>query len=299
MKILWYNVWSYPFLTSNNHINRVVNYIFKSVREHNLDVITLGELFDGATRNAIKKQLCKGLPEWKVVPRGEEISWLGQQSGGLLAMYRESGFSLVKAHYHILSSGAMQDRFAAKGVMGLRFMNHSGTALWLCLTHLQDPDAGFSRLCMWKTQKQFAEVLDIVGVNGIGWTTGEDVIVFGDFNVNPIDAANIWVNSDTSMKLLQPLTATHSSSNEILDYGLTSYQSDKKVNMALIDNEFNPSDHRAICITVTDFGHTSRAHLNHVPNLSLEIHPLFLFIMCIYLLWITDTMLTTESSYVL
>ena len=72
MKLLWYNVWTYPFLTSNNHVNHVINYILRAVRDHNIDVIALGELFDGTTRRIFKKQTMQGtLPWWKVIPRGE------------------------------------------------------------------------------------------------------------------------------------------------------------------------------------------------------------------------------------
>ena len=127
--------------------NRVVGYILNAVKKYNTDVIILGELFDKTTRLSFKKQLGKGLPGWKIVPQGEATKWTGQLSGGLFAMYRESGHTLVNSRYHILAGGFMQDSLTAKGIIGLQFQNVLGEKLWVCATHLQYPDAGYSGLC--------------------------------------------------------------------------------------------------------------------------------------------------------
>ena len=285
MNILWYNVWTYPFLTSNYHVNRVVDYVLKAVSDHHLDVVVLGELFDRATREVFKKQLRRGLSGWKVVPRGEETGWPGQQPGGLLAIYRESGFSLVDSRYHILSRGAMQDSLAAKGVMGLRFINDHGTPLWVCATHLQDPDAGFPGLCKWNTRNQFSEVLDVTGMNGSGWTNDEEAVIFGDFNLSPADAAHAWVNTSTPLILLHPLAATHATSAETLDYGITSCPPERNVGIGLVDDHRNPSDHRAIYLSIPHFGNTTPPRVTPVPHLPPELSSILLIALALCWTW--------------
>ena len=285
MKILWYNVWTYPFVTSNTHVNRVVDYVLKAVSDHHVDVIVLGELFDGSTRQVFKKQLRKGLPGWKTAPRGEETGWPGQQTGGLLAMYRESGFTLVESRYHILSGGAMQDCLAAKGVMGLRFMTDCGTPLWVCATHLQDPDAGLPGLCRWNTREQFSEVLAVTGMNGPGWATNEEAVIFGDFNQSPADTTPDWVNTEVPLILLHPLAATHAASAETLDYGLTSCSPERNVDIGLVDDHCNPSDHRAICITAPKFGRSTPARVTQVPHLPPDLSSILLIVMAVYWTW--------------
>ena len=200
-------------------------------------------------------------------------------------MYRESGFTLSDSRYHILSGGIMQDSLAAKGVMGMRFKNNVGDSIWLCATHLQDPDAGYPGLCKWITKRQFTEVLDIVGVNNSGWARDEEIVVFGDFNLSPGDTADTWTNSHTPLVLLDPLASTHVFSAETLDYGLTTCHPSKKVNIKIVDDHLNPSDHRAICINIPHFGYETRAHIAPVPNLSLEITPILIFILSLYWLW--------------
>ena len=63
MKILWYNTWSLPFITSNKHINNIVDYILRAAEIYDPDVIILGELFDIFTRRAYEQQLKKGLSQ--------------------------------------------------------------------------------------------------------------------------------------------------------------------------------------------------------------------------------------------
>lgn len=54
------------------HVYHVIDYILRAVKDDNLDVIALGELFDGTTRRIFKKQTMQGtLPWWKVILRGE------------------------------------------------------------------------------------------------------------------------------------------------------------------------------------------------------------------------------------
>ena len=271
MKILWYNVWTYPFLTSNNHVNRVVDYVLKAVNDHQLDVVVLGELFDRPIREVFKQQLGRGLPGWKVAPRGEETGWPGQQPGGLLAMYRESGFSLVDSRYHILSGGVMQDSLAAKGVMGLRFTDDRGTPLWVCAVHLQDPDAGFPGLCKRTTQRQFSEVLAVTGMNGSGWANNEEAVIFGDFNLSPADSAYAWLNTRKTLLLLHPLVATHATTGETLDYGITSCPPRRNVEIGLVNDNCNPSDHRALYLTVPEFGRSTPVRVAQVPHLLPEL----------------------------
>tara|TARA_Y100000748_G_scaffold288058_1_gene272649 strand:+ start:2776 stop:3648 length:873 start_codon:yes stop_codon:yes gene_type:complete len=285
MKILWYNVWTYPFLTSNNHVNRVVDYVLRAVEDHQIDVVVLGELFDRSIREVFKQQLRRGLHGWKVVPRGEETDWPGQQPGGLLAMYRESGFSLIDSRYHILSDGVMQDSLAAKGVMGLRFTNDHGTPLWVCATHLQDPDAGFPGLCKGNTQRQFSEVLAVTGMNGPGWAKHEDAVIFGDFNLSPADSAHAWANARTTLLLLHPMEATHATTAETLDYGVTSCSPERNVEIGLVDDHRNPSDHRAICLSVPDFGRPIPARVTQVPHLRPELSSILLIALAVCWTW--------------
>ena len=290
MRILWYNVWTYPFLTSNNHVNRVIDYVLDAVNNHQLDVIVLGELFDRATREVFKQQLRRGLPEWKVAPRGEETSWLGQQPGGLLAIYRESGFSLVDSRYHILSGGVMQDSLAAKGVMGLRFTNDSGTPLWVCAAHLQDPDAGCPGLCNESTRRQFSEMLAVTGMNGSGWINDEEAVIVGDFNLSPADSAYAWANASTALILLHPLAATHTTTAKTLDYGMTSCSPERNVEISLVDDHSNPSDHRALCLTVPGFGRSTPVRVTPVPHLPPQLTSVFLVALVVY--WTYNWVLT-------
>ena len=57
MRIIWHNTWSYPFITSTNHINNTIIHIINVVKKVNPDVIILGELFDLQLRNIYKNIL--------------------------------------------------------------------------------------------------------------------------------------------------------------------------------------------------------------------------------------------------
>ena len=250
MRIIWHNTWSYPFITSTNHINNTIIHIINVVKKVNPDVIILGELFDLQLRNIYKYILLDSLPQYKFIDIGNDRSWFGQQSGGLFAIYRTNGIKLVDARYHILSNGRLQDRLAAKGVLGMQFLNDNNEYLWICACHLQDADAGFKNFCINNTRLQYTETLNIVK----NWCNCENFILTGDFNISPVESLDLWLNTYRPITLLNA-GPTHIQSNKILDYALTSLNtSDCNINIVKTNN--NPSDHETICITYDSYNIT-------------------------------------------
>lgn len=283
MKVLWYNVWTFPFMTSNDHINKVVEYILQIVETHNPDVILLGELFDKITRTNCEYQLLKGLPNWTIVREGEIVNWIGQQTGGIFAMYRNIDLSLINARYHILSGGVLQDCLAAKGVLGLRFIDTNGNKIWICGTHLQDPDAGLPGLCTWSTKNQFSEVLKVIGTDNHGWTQGEKYVILGDFNLPPTKTISLW--SQKHLILLNPGLSTHTKTGNTLDYGLTN-KVDECIDTQLAkpkQNYINPSDHEAICVNIPGIGISHPPHVKNVPKLSTNMSTYFIMTMILFI----------------
>lgn len=283
MKVLWYNTWSYPFVTSNNHINKVVSYVLKAAELYRPDVIILGELFDERTRDAYKARLHQGLPTWRLLNYGQDTAWLGQQSGGLFAMYRPNGIQLIDARYHILSHAGMQDRLSAKGVLGLKFTNDK-EPLWICASHLQDPDAGLPRLCEPNTRRQFAELLDTVEA----WCAEEQGVVIGDFNIPP--SATVLQRSQASLPVtvLHPGEATHLTSQETLDYGLNFCRAGTPVSIEVVNAGINPSDHKGIVVSVGGINETTDVHTKAIdspsdaPFICFAMLCIYIFLLCPY-----------------
>ena len=273
MKVLWYNTWSPPFITSNRHINNIVTYVLKTAEIYQPDIVILGELFDVFTRRAYVQQLGKGLPNWKIVDCGTDIQWFGQQGSGLFAMYRHNGFYLHETKSHILHNARLQDRLTAKAVIGMHFINDLREEMWVCACHLQDPDAGLPGLCENSTQHQFNETLRVVN----NWRKDVNTLIVGDFNLPPkhVDAG--------LLSILVPPKRTHMKSNKTLDYAIHSYSAQDKPHIDTIKAGPNPSDHKGIVVDIRGFNKTYPVKVCKVDELPtlLVFFIIWLLVICI------------------
>ena len=246
MRVIWYNTWSLPVISTKQHINKSINYIIQSIKKYHPDVVILSELFDFPTRHIYKTILQKTLPNWIFSNIGTDTQWYGQQCSGIFVLYRENGFSLKQERSHILPYAARQDKLAAKALINLEFINHNNEILHICTTHLQDPDAGGFENCKQNTINQLNWTIRMADQ----WSNGNNCIIIGDFNIVPNETPTTLYN------IASPQSLTHIPTQQVLDYALhTLNRFDIKINTLNIPN--NPSDHHGILLEYIGFNKTS------------------------------------------
>ncbi len=261
MQVLWLNTWSLPIITTNKHINNIINYVLRLVKKNNVDVIILGELFDYFTRKTYISQLKSALPKWIVLTLGHEKKWIGQQSSGLLVLYRRNGFWVGATKCHILNNACMQDRFAAKSIIGLKihpFCNKN--SFWLFATHLQDANAGFDKYCINNTKLQLEECIKIA--NKWSLDTNLDYICLGDFNITPEQ-----VIMHDKVKIFKSDIPSKKDTDEHLDYVIARENMASDISVKSDDSDNNPSDHNPIILTINRTTSQKRVRINKIKNL--------------------------------
>ena len=243
MNILWYNTWSLPIITSNNHINNVTDYILNNVIKYNIDIIALCEVFDLSTRNKYIYLILKALSGWGIVDKGTEKKLNFQFSSGLLIFYRKENVDILNSKNHILNNSAMIDMICAKAIIGIYIYDKiNDDKKWLIFTHLQNADAGYKNYCLINTKKQFNELVKKINE----WSIDKcNILCIGDFNLEPKKLSKSFLLKNDLICLH---TKNATCSNQILDYLICSVNLKNNIRLSLADNFKNPSDHKLLIV---------------------------------------------------
>ena len=244
MNILWYNTWSLPFITSNNHINKITNYILDNVIKYDIDIIALCEVFDHFTRYNYKYLITNALSDWNVIDNGKEKKWICQVSSGLLIFYRKENIDVLDIKNHIHNYSSMIDILSAKSIIGLYIYDKKNkNNKWLAFTHLQNANAGYKNYSIINTKKQFNELITKINE----WNNENvEILCVGDFNLEPFNISKSFLEQ-YNLKCINPDVPT-TSDKKIYDYLIASKNYEEHINLSLIDDLKNPSDHKLLII---------------------------------------------------
>ena len=238
--VLSYNTHCVPYLTSTHHVDRICNYIGLLSTKYAPTIITLSEVFQPWVRNRFLQQLNQLEGTWKASPTIYPANVT--VSSGLLILWNTVKIGRYGTMHSILYSRCCQlDCFSNKGAIHIPFktVGDDSRVVNVVHTHMQawEPTV----LCSQVRKSQFTQL-----ANMLGTVPQENLLVTGDFNENP--------NKDfasTNALVVVPSTdnaVLHTFDQNYYDHAYTNSRAISTIEVANIENNFGPSDHRAVVI---------------------------------------------------
>lgn len=241
MRILWHNTFCLPYITSEDHIIKIVTYLYSKIINTNPDIICLCEVFTQDTKDKLLKYLLHYTDTYINVKFYEENNWIITSSGLMLLCKPNIVFKSIQ--FYPFKTCRMSDCLSSKGYLLLNF-----DQLQIIFTHMQNYDEGF-----------FVKSFDVcyAQLKSILRSTNEKSLIIGDFNLE-IDIMKTLI-SKNKFTIKAPNLST-CTDNKILDYALCTNNISQNISTKILDNYNNPSDHRMILIT------TSKNDINFIPR---------------------------------
>lgn len=256
MRILWYNTWCLPWVTSTTHVERVAEYVASACREHQVDLVGLAEVFGQGTRDVLLAALQKLMPvDFDVVSSSAGESWWGRQSSGLVVIAcrwkgaRRDAVHVDRIRFEAFEHSHLWDSLAAKGFFLVPVTLESGSKLTVVFTHLQNSEVGFSvakgRATVLRQMRQMLH-------DTARMATASKYVVVGDLNIEPQHIPD-EVLKEYGGVLHVPHVSTTIDTSQTFDYAIcSSAMRDSVAVAALMADDANPSDHRALVVTLAE-----------------------------------------------
>lgn len=267
IRIIWYNTWCLPIITSESHIKHVARYLIQLVTANKVDLIGLAEVF-GGNKDLLLDELKRISPvQFTVYSSTHGKQWWGCQSSGLmLIVYHWTSYPLYRircedVNFHSFQKSHLWDCIAAKGFIVTPVIienKETSQDVTLVFTHLQNSEVGFSVHKGRRTViKQVHEIFERVKLLS-------HYAIIGDINIEPRYIPTSLLNRYKS-SIVSPLFATTKDTMQLFDYVICSRTLRSRLRVNIIDdfeNTNNPSDHFAIQIVLDTSSHdgNSNAH---------------------------------------
>ena len=167
MRILWHNTYCLPYITSEDHIVKIVTYLYSKIIDTNPDIICLCEVFTQDTKDKLLKYLLQYTDTYINLKFYEKDNWIITSSG--LMLLCKSNIKLNHLKFFPFETCRMSDCLSSKGYLILTF-----DQLQIIFTHMQNFDEGF-----------FVKSFDIcyTQLKSILKLTNETSLIIGDFNL--------------------------------------------------------------------------------------------------------------------
>lgn len=255
LRVIWYNTWCLPMITSHSHIRKIADSIVHMIADEQPHIVALCEVFDGAQNPLVYEINARLKHPLMVLTTRHGSKWWGKQSSGLLVMYdpialKSSGLEVDHAEFEPFDKCCSIDCLCTKGMIKL-FIKPGSSArdendkrLQLVFTHMQDADAlVMSQSCIKTTKHQLTQTVKSSREHHVPF------VIIGDLNIEPF-ASHKFLHAEHTEPLLitHPGTPTHKS--EILDYAIYSPELESKVDVSVVKQSRNPSDHLPILATI-------------------------------------------------
>ncbi len=237
VKIFSYNTWCVPFITWTSHVSKIASFIKQVVRKHNIDIICLSEIFKPWVREQILQELSDLEGNWKVSPIIYPASIT--VSSGLMVLWKlDTVVRNGKMHTILFDRCFQMDCFSNKGALHVPFQTSDGKEINLVHTHMQAwIPSNFCNTVRSSQFKQISKMLQAIPAS--------NRIIVGDFNENP----NVEFANENNLRIPNPFYETYE--KNYFDHLYTSLgEEEVQVELAHIENNYGPSDHKGIVISL-------------------------------------------------
>ena len=264
LRVIWYNTWCLPLITSHSHIREIADSFVHMIADEQPHIVALCEVFDGAQNPLMHEINARLKYPLLVLTTRHGSKWWGKQSSGLLVMYdpialKSSGLEVYHAEFEPFDKCCSIDCLSTKGMIKLFITGHDDNdkQLQLVFTHMQDADAlVMSQSCIKTTKHQLMQTVKSSQEHHVPF------VIIGDLNIEPFVSHNfLRVEHTEPLLITHPGTPTHKS--EILDYAIYPPELKNKVDVSIVKQPRNPSDHSPILATIQLAANDSLCRFDH------------------------------------
>jgi len=246
INVLSYNTHCVPFATTENHIDNIVAYVGQVVDKYNVSIIALSEIFQPWVRKSILQKLSGALPgSWKASPEINTPNSALSVSSGLLILWKSGAVERDGPMHTIVYNNCCQlDCFSQKGALHVP-LRIGEKILNIVHTHMQAWEIPV--VCNGVRDGQFRQIS-----NALKKLPSENTLIVGDFNTEPDKtfAVSNHLFVVPHAGIVPPKTYPNdASAAHYYDHAYTSNEQ-ARIQVASINGEFGPSDHRAVIITL-------------------------------------------------
>lgn len=230
MRVLWYNTYCLPYITTNSHINKIATYLYKHVVNTDPDIIGLCEVFHENTKKKFLEYFTAYTVDY-VYGVYDSGSWWGKQSSGLICLYKKTITNIQDIEFKSFSCCWLQDCLANKGYISIDIDD-----IKLIFSHFQDPDAGLLSSVEDINKSQIQTIVNSIDCSSI---------LIGDFNIEA-DVMETWLGKH--MSIISPILPT--CGNKVIDYAICTNNLSHKISSQVLFADNNPSDHDIILVEI-------------------------------------------------
>ena len=269
LRIMWYNTWCLPLITSTHHVCEIANSVVHMIASDKPHIVALCEVFDGSQTSLIREINDRLEYPLSVLTTRYGSKWWGKQSSGLLVMYdpiafQSAGIEAFRAYFEPFDQCCSIDCLSTKGMIRL-FVKPTGsgegntnTHLQLVFTHLQDGNAlAMSQSCINTTKQQLMQAIKSSQNHRLPF------MIMGDLNIDPnISREFLHVEHTEPVHIVYYDAPTHKNKN-IFDYAIYSPELSNRVDVSIVKQCYNPSDHAPILATIQLSANDTSCRFDH------------------------------------
>lgn len=233
MRLLWYNTYCLPYITTDSHIKKIARYLYTHIVNTEPDIIGLCELFDEDTKKKFLEYFAAYTDEY-VYGIYDSGSWWGKQSSGLICLYKKTITNIQHTEFKSFSCCWLQDCLVNKGYVSIDIDD-----IKLIFSHFQDPDAGLLSSAEDINKSQVQTILNNIDCESV---------IIGDFNIEA-DVMEMWLDKN-DISVISPLL--HTCDNKVIDYAICTKNLSNKISTQVLYDDNNPSDHNIILVQIDD-----------------------------------------------